>query len=88
MTARDDQNPSPIHLADYRPPAWRVEHIALTFDLGIDETLVSARLHLQRERDEPLRLDGEDLELLEIALDGRALDGRDDARWYLRENAS
>jgi aminopeptidase N len=73
MNASSQQTVAPVRLADYRPPAWRVEHIELTFDLGIDETLVGARLHLQRERDEPLRLDGEDLELLEIALDGRAL---------------
>jgi aminopeptidase N len=66
-----------VRLADYRPPAWRVERIELTFDLGIDETRVAARLQLRRERDEPLRLDGEDLDLLEIVLDGRALGASD-----------
>ncbi|HET6907313.1 MAG TPA: aminopeptidase N [Rhodanobacteraceae bacterium] len=66
-----------VRLADYRPPAWRVEHVELTFDLGIDETLVGARLHLRCERDEPLWLDGEELELLELVLDGRALAAAD-----------
>ena len=73
MNASSQQVGAPVRLADYRPPAWRVRHIELTFDLGLDETQVGARMHLQREGDEPLRLDGEDLELLEIVLDGRAL---------------
>jgi aminopeptidase N len=71
------RNDAVVRLADYQPPAWRVEHVDLTFDLGIDEALVGARLHLRRERDEPLRLDGEELELLEVALDGRVLADND-----------
>ena len=62
-----------IRLADYRPPAWRVTHVELVFDLGIDATLVHSKLRLARDRDEALRLDGEDLELVEARLDGRAL---------------
>jgi len=77
MNASPLQAEAPVRLADYRPPAWRVRHVELTFDLGIDETLVGARLHLRRERDEPLRLDGEGLQLLEIALDGRSLTASD-----------
>jgi aminopeptidase N len=69
----ESRNDTVVRLADYQPPAWRVERIELTFDLDIDETLVSARLHLHRDRDEPLRLDGEELELLGATLDGRAL---------------
>ncbi len=65
----------PVRLADYRPPAWRVDHAELVFDLGIDGTEVAAKLHLSRDpaQHEPLRLDGENLELLAIALDGEAL---------------
>ena len=75
MTARDDQTPSPIRLADYRPPAWRVERIELEFELGIDSAEVRSRLQLARDPQQqaPLRLDGEGLELLSIALDGRTL---------------
>ncbi|HEV2539840.1 MAG TPA: aminopeptidase N [Frateuria sp.] len=75
MIARDDITPSPIRLADYRPPAWRVERIELDFDLGIDSTEVRSRLHLARDPQQraPLRLDGESLELLAITLDGRPL---------------
>ncbi|MGN2254104.1 aminopeptidase N [Frateuria sp. GZRe12] len=86
MTARDEQTPSPIHLADYRPPAWAVEQVELEFDLGIDSSEVRSRLHLRRDlaQDAPLKLDGEGLELVAIELDGRPLDEsayryRDDA---------
>jgi aminopeptidase N len=76
MTARDEQVPSPIRLADYRPPAWTVSQIELEFDLGIDSTEVRSRLHLRRDpaQASPLRLDGEGLELIAIALDGQPLD--------------
>jgi aminopeptidase N len=62
-----------VRLADYRPPAWRVSHLELVFDLGIDETRVRSRLRLARDRDEPLRLDGDDVELIAAWLDGRKL---------------
>src|SRR5579875_2784506 len=64
---------STVRLADYRPPAWRVTDAELRFELGVDETLVHSRLTLIRARDEPLRLDGEDLELVGVQLDGRTL---------------
>jgi aminopeptidase N len=84
MTARDEQLPSPIRLADYRPPAWAVDRIELEFDLGIDATEVRSRLHLRRDatQDAPLRLDGENLELVAIALDGQPLDAQ---AWRYRD---
>ena len=63
-------------LADHRPPAWRVERVELAFDLALAETEVAARLYLSPDPEQPaqpLRLDGEDLELLAIALDGDPL---------------
>jgi aminopeptidase N len=78
MTARDEQTPSPIRLAEYRPPAWTVEQVELEFDLGIDASEVRSRLHLRRDpaQDAPLRLDGEGLELIAIVLDGQPLDAQ------------
>ena len=75
MNARPEAASLPIRLADYRAPAWRVERVELDFELGIDATEVAARLLLRRDpaQDEPLRLDGEQLELLAIALDGQPL---------------
>jgi aminopeptidase N len=66
-----------VRLADYRPPAWRITHVELTFDLDIGETAVRSKLTLARDRDEPLRLDGEDLELIAARVDGRRLDDRE-----------
>ncbi|MBS0381982.1 MAG: aminopeptidase N [Proteobacteria bacterium] len=75
-TSAPNTEPTPdstVRLADYRPPAWRVTEIELRFDLGIHATLVHSKLTLARDRDEPLRLDGEDLALIEARLDGHSL---------------
>lgn len=64
----------PIRLSDYRPPAFRIETVELSFDLVPERTVVASRLTLVRQDAEAdLELDGEDLELLSIALDGAAL---------------
>ncbi|NID17307.1 aminopeptidase N [Luteibacter yeojuensis] len=73
MSDRSDAPTSVIRLADYRPPAWTVERVDLAFDLGIDRTEVAATLELVRQADEPMRLNGEGLELLELSVDGRRL---------------
>lgn len=73
MSARPESPASPIRLVDYAPPAWRVTDAALEFDLGIDSTEVISHLTLRRDAEAPLRLDGEGLELLSIALDGAPL---------------
>ena len=75
MNALSEQAPALIRLDDYRAPAWRVETVELDFDLGIDASELSARLLLRRDpaQTAPLRLDGENLQLLSIALDGRQL---------------
>ncbi|CAM5413439.1 hypothetical protein RLIN73S_06703 [Rhodanobacter lindaniclasticus] len=67
--------PALVRLRDYREPAWRIASIELDVDLGIDASEIAARLRLQRDpaRNEPLRLDGENLQLLSITLDGRQL---------------
>jgi len=69
--------PQPIYLSDYRPPAYRVIRTELTFDLDPAATRVKARLHLERhperEAGTPLELDGEQLDLKAIAIDGQAL---------------
>jgi aminopeptidase N len=65
-----------VHLSDYRPPAWRIEHVDLEFELGFERSTVVARLHVAPDPAqpfEPLVLDGEDLELLAICVDGHAL---------------
>jgi aminopeptidase N len=73
MSDRSDAPTSVIRLADYRPPAWAVKAVELDFDLGIDRTEVTSRLTLVRQADEPIRLNGEGIELLELTIDGRRL---------------
>ncbi|MBN2809044.1 MAG: aminopeptidase N [Deltaproteobacteria bacterium] len=72
-------NPSPetIYLKDYQAPAFMVESIKLHFALQPERTLVSNAMFLQRasgaDTDLPLRLDGRQLELLKVILDGTVL---------------
>jgi aminopeptidase N len=65
-----------IRRADYQPPAWQVETIELEFDLDPERTVVTATSVIARRgagSAGPLTLDGEDLELLGIEIDGRPL---------------
>ncbi|MGE3930198.1 MAG: aminopeptidase N [Hyphomonadaceae bacterium] len=64
-----------IHLADYAPPAYLIDEIALVFSLAPDSTLVAARSHVRRiaEGPSPLVLNGARLELDSIAIDGQPL---------------
>ncbi|GLR46610.1 aminopeptidase N [Sphingomonas astaxanthinifaciens] len=64
--------PAPTLREDYRAPDWLVPDIALGFDLDPARTVVRARLSVTRngEHDRPLRLEGEELELLSLTVDG------------------
>src|SRR3954469_22494741 len=68
--------PSPTHVAirreDYRPPDWLVPEIRLDFDLSPESTRVRATLSVERngEHDRPLRLDGDEIRLVSVKLDG------------------
>jgi aminopeptidase N len=72
----ETEQPTPILLADYRPPAFRIESVALEFDLEPTETRVTSWLEIIRDAPSgtPLVLDGEDLTLLSVRVDGAALD--------------
>ena len=69
---------SPTHVAirreDYRPPDWLVPEIRLDFDLGAERTRVRGTLDVVRngDHDRPLRLDGSELELISVKVDGQA----------------
>ncbi|MCK0715460.1 aminopeptidase N [Chromohalobacter sarecensis] len=70
--------PQATHLKDYLPPAYRVTHTELKFDLAPSATTVTARLHVERhpEREAglPLRFAGDKLSLVRIAVDGQELE--------------
>ena len=70
--------PREVRLADYAPPAFLVDNVDLTFELDASATKVTAKLSVRRNPDAtdqtaPLHLDGEDLALLGVSLDGEAL---------------
>ena len=72
------EQPGETRLADYRPPAFLIDSVDLIFDLGPDATNVRASLACRRnpahgDAGAPLRLDGEDLTLNAVALDGEPL---------------
>ncbi|GLR67988.1 aminopeptidase N [Acidocella aquatica] len=73
-----------INLADYTPPVFLVDEVALDFTLDPAATIVRATLNLRRQAPGPLALDGRDLELLSIKLNGEALGGN---RYVLTESS-
>ncbi len=72
------EQPKVIHLKDYQAPDYLIDETHLTFELYEDRTLVHAQLVMRRNPDAgaglpPLQLDGQDLELISIALNDRQL---------------
>src|SRR6266849_1958351 len=76
--ALPDPAPRPTRLADYRPPDFVVDTVDLVFDLGEADTRVASHVTLRRnptaaDPGAALRLDGDEIELVALALDGRLL---------------
>ncbi len=71
--------PQTVHLTDYQPPDFIIPQVRLVFDLGPDITTIVATLAVERKgghaRD--LVLDGDELELVSIVLNGKALAATD-----------
>ena len=67
----------PVRLADYRPPDWLVETVDLDVSLDATRTRVRARLKLkpnpQAAAPAAVVLDGDELRLVSVKLDGAAL---------------
>jgi len=68
------QQPQAKYRHDYRAPDYTITDIDLTFDLDATKTLVTAISQITRQgaADAPLRLDGEDLTLVSIDVNGAA----------------
>jgi len=74
--------PATVYRKDYVPPAYLVASVDLEFDLDLSATAVRSRLTLQRNPATPassgaLVLDGDDLELVRITLNGAVLSPAD-----------
>ena len=74
-----DAQPRAIRLDEYRPPAFRITDTRLEFELEDETTTVRSTLEVVRasDQDEPLALDGVDLDLESVAVDGRPLTGNE-----------
>src|SRR3954471_2820062 len=59
-----------IHLEDYAPPAFRVETVELDVDIREDHAVVKAKLAVTRSGEGALVLDGEELELVSVSVNG------------------
>ena len=68
---------SAVHRDDYRPPAYLVDEIDLDFALDPERTIVTAISRVRRNgrtpAGAPLVLDGDGLELIEVAIDGEVV---------------
>ncbi len=64
-----------IYLKDYEKPPYEVKTIDLEFELHDTNTLVKSKMTIHRtgHENEPLFLNGEELELVGVVLDGREL---------------
>lgn len=76
------EQPKMIYLKDYQAPDYLIDETHLTFELFEDHSLVHAQLVMRRNPARgpglpPLVLDGQQLELLSVALDDRALSAGD-----------
>src|SRR5947208_629029 len=70
--------PQTIFLKDYTPPAFFIPATALNIDIFPDYARVHARLEVERNPasptpQAPLELDGEELQLESVSVDGRVL---------------
>ena len=70
------------HRADYRPAACKVISAGLDISIFEDRTFVTTTLELERVGDGPFLLDGRELTLHELSIDGRLLD---EADWPVTE---
>ena len=73
-----DPRPSPIYRKDYRPPHYWIDEVVLEVRLFEDRAEVEATLSMRRNPDagdeaQPLVLQGEQLELQSVAIDGKTL---------------
>lgn len=64
---------------DYQPPLFLIDSVDLQFDLDPQATQVRAELQIRRNgaHQQPLRLDGEQLQLLGLSIDGQPLAAAD-----------
>jgi aminopeptidase N len=87
---RDGQAaPAAIFRADYQAPAWWIDSVELTFDLDPAKTRVLNRMRVRRNAAvpaQPLRLDGEDLNLARVLVGGAGTSFKMEGQQLVLEN--
>src|SRR5687767_8849715 len=66
-----EPQPKAVHLKDYTPPPFRVESIHLDVDIREDHAITRAKLAVRRNAAGALVLDGDELELVSVSVDGK-----------------
>jgi aminopeptidase N len=70
-----------FRLEDYKPTDYAINHVHLTFRLGMETSQVTAVIDFERragvEINTALRLDGEDLTLIRLSLEGQPVAAND-----------
>ena len=81
--------PVTVYRKDYQPYPYDIPQVSLAFDLAPDSTEVRCVMQVRRKADASadaaLVLDGEELELVSVGVDGQALPAD---RFHLSEHLS
>ncbi len=90
-TLREDGQAPTIahHRGDYQAPAWWIDTVDLTFDLDPAKTRVLNRMHVRRNAAapvQPLRLDGDELNLARVLVNGAGASFRIEAGKLVLDN--
>jgi aminopeptidase N len=79
-----------VHRADYAAPAFWIRAVDLTFDLDPGKTIVSSKLHIERNAQaahgQALRLHGEDITLLRVMSGGESVSFRHEEGFLVIDN--
>jgi aminopeptidase N len=78
-----------IQRADYTAPAYWIDSVDLTFDLDPAKTRVLNKMHVRRNPDiaaQPLRLDGDELNLARVLVNGQGTSFKMDGSQLVLEN--
>jgi aminopeptidase N len=84
-----EEKPTPIRREAYAAPAFWIDTVDLTFDLDPAKTRVLNKMRLRRNPDvaaQPLRLDGEDLNLARVLINGGGTSFKMDGKQLVLEN--
>jgi aminopeptidase N len=90
LQLRDQDGPAMvINRADYTAPAYRIDTVELTFDLDTAKTRVLNKMTLRRNPDvaaQPLKLDGEELNLARVLVNGQGTSFKMEGECLVLEN--